>query len=412
LIVEGRLVDALDGVRHGQVELAGDRIVRVGDGLGRASLSFDDRHLIFPGFGDIHVHLRWGEEHKEDFDTATAAALNGGVTFMLDMPNNPRPPVDAAGIAEKRAACGDRPVDIDFYAAVVPGAKPIPSHRHYKAYLGPTTGSLFYENKDDLERTLAGYSGCRIAFHCEDPTVLWSCVDAPTHEERRPSIAELQSGMEILGWSVRLGFRPHIAHVSSPVLARLLLDSTATTEVTPHHLYFDAESRKQAARNQFLKMNPPLRSPEEREQLLRLFLVGGIQMLATDHAPHTVDEKATTNPSGVPHLDTYGGFVAWLLQRGMSPEAAALRCCYLPGRFYGIPSPLIGKTHAESVVGRIAPGYKAHLAILRLDQPWTVRAEDLRTKCAWSPFEGETLPGRVELTIASGRLFKGGYEVT
>lgn len=398
LLVEGPLVDAAEGVRPGQVLIEDGTITRVGADLGRPDLSFGEGHLIFPGFGDLHVHLRQGQPHKETFETGVAAALNGGVCFMLDMPNNPDPPVTAEGLEAKRRAAGEHPVDLDFYAGVGPGTRPF-HHRFYKAYVGPSIGPLFFHDQEDLEETLRHYAGRRITFHCEDPEVMRECAGAAAHEDRRPPEAELRAVETVVALGQKYGFQVHVAHLS--VAGSLELVDGGVTEVGPHHLYFDRENRLQAQRNEWLKMNPPLRSRENRLALLEAFRQGRIDYLATDHAPHTTAEKAADNPSGVPLLDTYGAFVAWLLvEQGFTPEHLCRHCCTLPGMFM------------ERPVGRIAPGYRGHLAVLNLEQPWTVRAEDVRTKCGWSPFEGETLPGRVELTVASGRVFRQGREVT
>ncbi|MEW6278875.1 MAG: amidohydrolase family protein, partial [Candidatus Eremiobacterota bacterium] len=369
---------------------------------GRPDLSFGPGHLLFPGFGDLHVHLRYGQPHKETFQTGVAAALNGGVTFMLDMPNNPDPPVTPEGIRAKREAAGDLPVDLDFYAGVGPETRPF-EHPFYKAYVAASIGPLYFENEGQLEGTLQHYAGRRVTFHCEDPEILRECAGEPEHEDRRPPQAEVRAIETVLRLARRYGFRVHVAHLSTARgLERLRAEpgDKPLCEVGPHHLYFDRENRKKAARSGFLKMNPPLRSPRDRQRLLEGFARGEIDFLATDHAPHTVAEKESDNPSGVPLLDTYGAFVAWLLHQGMPPEHLARHCCLLPGRFMGRP------------VGRLSPGFRGHVAVLNLESPWTVRAEDCRTACGWSPFEGETLPGRVELTVASGRLFRGGLEWT
>jgi dihydroorotase len=147
-------------------------------------------------------------------------------------------------------------------------------------------------------------------------------------------------------------------------------------------------------------MNPPLRSAASRSALLEAFLKGRIHFLSTDHAPHTVEEKKASNPSGVPLLDTYGAFACWLLSQGLSAQALARHACHLPGLFTG------------RKVGRLLPGYRAHLAILDPQRAWRVAADQLQTKCAWSPFEGVELPGQVAYTVASGRVFQGGREVT
>lgn len=409
LILEGQLVDSLwEAPRWGQVEIRGGKIARVGDLGLRPDLKMADHQLVFPGFVDVHVHLRQGDEYKEDFQTATRAALQGGVTCMWDMPNNPVPPRSYDDLQLKRSLVADLPIDIGFYLGVGPGTRPDPRHRHYKAFMGPSIGPLFFHDDQDLAEATQHYAGCRLTLHCEDPVMLRELASQPAHEDQRPPLAEQKAILTALRLGKEHGLRLHVAHLSQPhsldTLERAQSDFApdelglpgVVWESTPHHLFFDRDNRSQFERNAFLKMNPPLRPPAERAALLEAFLAGRIHFLSTDHAPHTVAEKSTSNPSGVPLLDTYGAFACWLLQQGLSPTQLARHACHWPGLFTALP------------VGRLEPGYHGHLAVLDLQQPWTVRAEDIHSKCAWSPFEGVTLPGRVALTVASGQPFRAG----
>lgn len=409
MIVEGKLVDREFGVRHGQVQIHEGRIARVGDLGLKPDLKAADDEIIFPGFVDVHVHLRQGEEYKEDYQTATQAALHGGVTGMLDMPNNPIPPRADADLALKRSLVQGLPVNIDFYLGIGPDTRP-GMNPFYKAFMGPSIGPLYFDNDAQLEEALQHYSGRRVTLHCEDPELLREYANAPTHEEQRAPRAEIEAIKTALRLAKKYGFHVHVAHLTTPESLELLeaFDGPAEAdtglpgavwEATPHHLYFDIENRKRAERNTFLKMNPPLRTPASRAALLEAFLGGRIHFLSTDHAPHTVEEKSTKNPSGVPLLDTHGAFITWLMSKGFTPEQVALHCCELPGKFM------------RHGVGRIKEGYAGHLAILAPVRPWTVRAQEIRSKCAWSPFEGETFPGQVSHTIASGQIFRGGLPV-
>ncbi len=394
LIVEGRLVDSEHGVRHGQVLIENETITKVGDHLGSADLAFSDEHLIFAGFGDVHVHLREGQEDKEDYVTGAAAALAGGVTFCLDMPNNPVPPVDTLTMARKQAKIGDCPIDVELYGAVGPGTKPF-GHPRYKVFMAHSVGPLYFEDNEELLPNLEPYRGCQITFHCEDPKLLRS---GGLHHENRPPEAEVEAVRLAIELTQKLDLTTNVAHLSSAGGLELLkAHPHITREITPHHLFFDTENVSGFERADFIKMNPPLRSPHERVALLNGFKAGQIHFLATDHAPHTIAEKESSNPSGVPHLDTYGAFVTWLIdQQGCSPEHIARHAALLPGRFFG------------KKVGRIEPGYRGDLAVLHMRSPWTVRAGELRTKCGWSPFEGFTFPGRVVATISRGLLFREG----
>lgn len=396
MIIEGKLVH-LSGVEPGQIEIQDGVITAVGQGLGKADLVFDEDHLIFPGFGDVHVHLREGQEYKEDYHTGARAALAGGITFCLDMPNNPVSPVDAQTMQRKREILGEPPLHIGLYAALGPGTKPF-GHDHYKAFLAHSIGPLYFEDLEAVEPALEPYRGCQVTFHCEDPQMLRP--EQSNHEASRPPEAEVRAIEVALDLARKLDLKANIAHVSTAAGLRLILErGGATAEVTPHHLFFDVDNRGKFAQGKFIKMNPPLRTAADREFLRQAFVDGKVDFLATDHAPHTVQEKSTSNPSGVPHLDTYGAFCTWLMkEHGCSPEVICRCAAENPGRFFdGRPR-------------RLEVGQPADLTILNLNSPWTVQAQDLHTKCGWSPFEGFTFPGRVTQTWVGGRCYRDGLE--
>ncbi len=391
MIIEGIYVDDREGPRRGQIEFDQDKILRVGPELGPADHSFGERQLIFPGFGDVHVHLREGQEYKEDYQTGAAAALQGGVCFCLDMPNNPIPPVDRPSYDAKMAKVGRPPLDIQLYAALGPGTRPFGA-AHYKCFMAHSIGPLYFENLAAIETVLSLYRGCQVTFHAEDPEMILE--HAPTHEASRPDQAEPVAIEEAIRLGQLFDLKVNIAHVSTAEGLELVLGAPGVTcEVTPHHLFFDVENRTQFATDKLLKMNPPLRAPRHREALMKAFLEDKIDFLATDHAPHTVEEKKSSNPSGVPHLDTYGAFCTWLLvEKKCDPRVLARATAVRPGEFFdGRPR-------------RLQPEAPADLTVLSLDDPWTVRRDEIKSKCGWSPFEGFTFPGRVAATITAGRL--------
>jgi dihydroorotase len=150
-----------------------------------------------------------------------------------------------------------------------------------------------------------------------------------------------------------------------------------------------------------LQMNPPLRSPSDRLALIEALRSGLVDYIATDHAPHTLEEKAT-GVSGVPLLDTYGAFATWLMaEHNFTAQEIARVCAYNPGRFV---KEFLPAGFGEGY-GVIAPGYVGSLTVLDLNSPWTVLREEMKTKCAWSPFEGFTFPGRVRHTVLQGRVY-------
>jgi dihydroorotase len=404
VIVEGELAD-IDGVRHGQVCIEDGTIVAVGSALGTPDHVFDAGCLVFAGMGDIHVHARQDvtglDNHKETFATASAAALHGGVVHVADMPNNPAAPVDDAGYAakERLAAEADLPVTFTLYAGIGPGTRPLARAVPYKAYMGPSVGDLYFRSLEELDRTLASYRGQAVSFHCEDPALLEQHRAAPTHEARRPPECELSATCFALALIEKYGLAGKLCHYSVGEGLPLIREARArglpvTAEVTPHHLFFDTSMITDRSRP-WMQMNPPLRGPADREALLEALRDGTADYLATDHAPHTVAEKER-GMSGQPHLDTYGPFVTWLLvEKGFPPQRVAAVCSANPGAF-------VSRFCSERF-GRLAPGYVGSLTVLDLRHPSTVRREELRTRCGWSPFEGVTFPGRVAAVFVRGR---------
>jgi dihydroorotase len=405
MIISGQLVSS-KGVRAGQIRFAGDTIDAVGPALGRADFQFGDDCLIFAGMGDIHIHARddvsEAETYKEDFCSASRAALNGGVVHVADMPNNCVAPIDNASYRGKQEHLRRRnvPIDVTLYAGIGPETKPLSFAVPYKVYMGPSVGDLYFTTLELLDQTLAPYRGCDVSFHCEDPVLLESHKRAATHELRRPPECEVSATRFALRMIEKFDLTGKLCHYSVGDGLPLIRDARrrglrVTCEVTPHHLYFDTAGITDANRG-LMQMNPPLRATADRLAMLAALRDGTLDYLATDHAPHTLEEKAR-GISGQPHLDTYGAFVTWLIRaQGFRPEQVAAFCSENPGRF-------VNRYMAPRKFGRIEPGFVASLTVLNLSRPCTIRREDLFTKCGWSPFEGVTFPGSVEAVFVNGR---------
>ncbi len=404
VIVEGTLAD-INGVRPGQVLIEDGTIAAVGTGLGTADHHFGPECLVFAGMGDIHIHARQDvtgrDDYKETFATAAAAALHGGVVHVADMPNNPAPPVDEASYAvkEQLVAAARLPVVFTLYAGIGPGTHPLARSVPYKAYMGPSVGELYFSTLEELDRTLALYAGQSVSFHCEDPILLEAHRSEATHETRRPPECELSATRFALAMIEKYGLVGKLCHYSVGEGLPLIRAARAkglpvTAEVTPHHLFFDTSMLTELNRP-WMQMNPPLRSPADRAAMLAALRDGTIDYLATDHAPHTLAEKER-GISGQPHLDTYGAFVTWLLVvEGFRPERVAAVCSANPGAF-------VNPFRSEKF-GRLLPGYVGSLTVLNLRRSLTVRREDQKTRCGWSPFEGFTFPGSVEAVFVQGR---------
>jgi dihydroorotase len=396
----------LGGVRRGQVRIENGVIAAVGPSLGTPDHVFGEECLVFAGMGDIHIHARedvTGKEcHKETFATAAAAALHGGVVHVADMPNNPAAPIDDGSYDAKLQLLTKTrlPVFFTLYAGIGPGTRPLSHQVPYKAYMGPSVGDLFFRNLDDLDKTLAHYRGKPVSFHCEDPVLLEQHKSAATHELRRPPECELSATRFALAMIEKHELKGKLCHYSvgeglSLIRAAKAKGLPVTAEVTPHHVFFDAATIDDRNRP-WMQMNPPLRAPSDREAMLEALRDGTADYLATDHAPHTIAEK-NRGVSGQPHLDTYGSFVTWLIvEKGFKPERIAAICSVNPGEF-------VNAFNTEKF-GRLLPGYVGSLTVLNLRKPTTIRRENLRTKCGWSPFEGIAFPGSVQNVLVRGAI--------
>jgi len=409
LVVEGNMVptdpEAGSETVPARIEIdtASGLIQAVTTPRGAGDLVLGDEYIIFPAFIDCHVHARedasGAENYKENFRTAGEAAVRGGVAAFVDMPNNPRPPADNDTYRQKRDLAAESSVDVLLYACLGPDTRPLSFPVPYKAYMGPSVGHIFFEDEESLREALAHYHGHFVAFHAELPEILRRHRKALTHAERRPPEAEVEAIDLALRVSENYQIEPHICHLSTAEGLELIRDARdrglkVSCEVTPHHLYYDQDNAGVFARPEYLQCNPPIRSRLDRIALLEGLRSGDIDYLATDHAPHTIDEKES-GASGVTHLDTYGSFVFWLLQEGFSFQQIRRVCAERPGRFLSRFLPLR--------YGKIAAGYAGSLTILKRT-PVTIRRADLKTRAGWSVFEGQTFGGRVSHTIVRGQL--------
>ncbi len=409
LRVEGRIAN-YDGDFFGAIEIdtGTGLIVGVGEVSGKSDIDTTGC-IIFPGFGDLHVHAREDvtgqQNYKEDFTTLAAAAIHGGVTHVADMPNNIVAPVDDAKYVEKERLTTASPIHITLYGGIGPNTSPLTRRVPYKAFMGPSVGDLFFASQEQLEEVIASYRGRNVSFHCEDPVLLEQHRGAATHEARRPAIAEGTATEFALHLIEKYELAGKLCHYSTRdglrkvVLARKR-GVNVTCEVTPHHLFFD-DSMLTDENRLWLQMNPPLRSPEDRLEMIAALRCGDIDYIATDHAPHTIAEKLE-GVSGVPHLDTFGAFTTWLMaEHHFSAQDIARVCAYNPGRWIREFLP----ANSGEGYGSIAPGFIGSLTVVDPAKPYAVTRETIRTKCGWSPFEGFTFPGSVRHTVLRGKVY-------
>lgn len=381
---------------------------------------YDDDFLLFAGMGDIHIHAREDisgkNTYKEDFHSTCCAALNGGVVHVADMPNNPVAPVDDRTYLEKWDLAKKSDVPILMYAGIGPHTSPLSFKVPYKVYMGPSIGELYFKNNQELDVVLEKYKGQWVSFHCEDPEILEKSKEEKTHETRRPVSAEIMATDLALFLIEKYGLKGKLCHYSAgegmaAIAAAKKRGVAVTCEVTPQHLYYSLEKlREKSPREQtFFQMNPPIRFESDRLSLLKGVLSGDIDYMATDHAPHSPEEKEK-GMSGLPGLDTYGPFVTWLmLDQKVPAETIARIASEGPGDFFNeFLSSLNLKSQSFTKwglgFGHLKPSFSASFTILNLKRPFTVTVESLKTKASWSPFLGVTFPGSVADVFLSGRL--------
>ena len=359
--------------------------------------------LAFPSWVDLHTHLRqdpsgkW--DYKETFAHAAEIALRNGFTRLLDMPNTPEACVDAKSLGRKQQLLKrwyDGPVRIQFYAGISPTTHPIQGQQHYKLFMAESVGDLFFDDWAQLEDQVAEYSqipGITISFHCEDPQILEENAHRNLHWERRPREAEILAIGYVLVLCEAYGFHANICHVSTKEGVEMIRDAKAeglqiTAEASPGHLLFNYDKMPNHEL-ELIIMNPPIRAEADNIALLEGLEDGTIDFIATDHAPHTLDEKKQGIP-GLPYLSAMGGIVAHLINIGVDPKTIARTLAYNPRRFLG----------DESIEA---------LTILNMNHEVNHRQLRVRSGERWSPFDYFTFPGRVESVVANNQLEpKGG----
>ncbi len=381
-------------------------ILERGDLSGDPHVVWPDGVFVCPGFIDIHVHCRddpgGSQRYKEDYLSSSQAAIHGGVVLLGDMPNNPDPPSNLESYQRKKKLADQVSlVDVVLYGLLTKGGDCFSSNIPWKCYFGPSVGEIDSWGDNSVTSVLENYRGNRVMFHAEDPRILEESKGADTHEMRRPPEAEVVAIDTILNVCRELNITAHIAHLSTGEGLRRIEQArsegqTVTTEVTPHHLAFDIENRDQWNCGEWLQMNPPLRTSWDREVLREGLLNGSIDALATDHAPHSLEENRQ-GISGVPHLDTFGAYVCQLAAEGFPWETLIARASTRPAELF---SPFI-----EDDFGHLTPGAIASLTVVDPRQQWTLERSAVRSRAGWSPFEGHPFPGKIVETVVRGERF-------
>jgi dihydroorotase len=347
--------------------------------------------LILPAGIDLHVHFREpGMTHKEDFTTGSTAAAFGGISCAFDMPNNIPQTTNIDSLSEKISYIEKKSyIDIGLYAGITnSNLNNIHSLSKkcngFKIYLGSSTNSLKF-GKESLREALNNISKTEkvVLFHAEDEDLLKKNESVEKnladHLKSRPSVCEETSIKDILYASSGLNLKAHICHLSSLEGLELLKKRpyNISCGVTPHHCLLSVE--KIMGSPTFFKVNPPIRTSFDKESLFYAAKNGAVDVIESDHAPHTKEEKDkdfNEAPSGLPGVETSYPLFLYLAKKDfISFQRTIALMCSRPAEIMGIDK------------GKIEVGKDADFIIVDLKDETKIKSENLHYKCDWSPFE-------------------------
>lgn len=402
------------GLVQGDLRISGGKVDAVGNVDRDAGEVVDASNLlVIPGAIDPQVHFREpGGTHKEDIHTGSRACAAGGITAFLEMPNTNPPTTSFEALAQKQQRAAEVSlVGYGFFIGATADNLDVLNQAKgacgIKIFMGSSTGSLLVDRDEDLERIFAGGSRL-IAVHAEDEARLKARyaaygggTDPKVHTEIRDAEAALLATRRAVALSDRYDRRLHVLHMSTKDEAELLRahgkgGGRITCEVTPQHLLLNAPEIYDRLGTK-AQMNPPLRTKEHSEGLWKALLDGVIDCIATDHAPHTLEEKAQgfgAAPSGMPGVETSLPLMLNAAHEGRCTVEQVVRwMCEGPARCYRMR----GK-------GRLEVGYDGDVTLVDLARAEKVGDRGYQTKVGWSPFDGMRLVGWPVATVVGGRF--------
>ena len=420
LIRHGRLINEGQQIET-DILITGDRITRIGPGLRDiADREIDARGCyVMPGIIDDQVHFREpGLTHKADLQSESRAAVAGGITTYMEMPNTvPQTLTQALLQAKYDRAAEVSPANYSFFMGAsndnldeVLRTDPR-TVCGIKVFMGSSTGNMLVDDESVLDQLFA-QAPMLVATHCEKEEIIRDNLaryrtrygdDIPVafHPEIRSAEACYASSSQAVALARKHGTRLHILHISTARELELfdahipLPQKRITAEACIHHLWFSEADYE--SRGNRIKWNPAVKTAADRAAIRKAVIEGRIDIVATDHAPHTRAEKDqpyTQAPSGGPLVQHALVAMLELVREGVfTLEQVVEKMCHAPAQCFQIADR-----------GYVREGYFADLVIVRPDQAWTVTPDNIRYKCGWSPFEGTTFHHQVRATIVSGQL--------
>ena len=375
-------------------------------------------HLI-PGIIDDQVHFREpGLTHKAEIYTESKAAISGGITSFMEMPNT-KPQTLTQELLEEKFQLGDKKSIANF--SFFMGAsnnnlsevlKTNPKHvGAIKIFMGSSTGDMLVDNKKVLEEIFEK-SDCLIAVHCEDEETIQKNLDEAKKKfgedipiEMHPKIRSVDACYKSSSLAVELAkkhnTRLHVFHISTEKELQLftntkpLREKRITAEVCIHHLYFNSNDYK--TKGTHIKWNPAVKEKSDQDALLAALLDNRLDVIATDHAPHTIEEKNNKYlqaPSGGPLVENaLKVMLKFVKEKKITIEEVVEKMCHNPAICFQIEKR-----------GFIKEKYYADLVLVDIEKEYEVTEGKILSKCGWSPFVGEKLNGQVEYTIVNGHI--------
>jgi dihydroorotase len=420
-LIKGAQVYTENGLKKLDVRIENDRIIEIGQDLELNLISGEEEVMAYgkyllPGAIDIHVHFRDpGNPEKEDFKTGTEAALAGGVTFICDMPNTNPSTTNKAGLEAKREAAKKAKCNTKFWLGAtynnLDEIKELikePDVIGVKAYLGSSTGNLLFDNEEYWDK-LFSIPGIQVAVHAEKESIIQEnnlkfkdIEDPEIHSVIRSNDAAEAATRRACEIGFKYNTKLHIAHMSTSEELVVIKEykekgyTNLTCEVCPHHLIFHIGDYHEY--KNFLRVNPPIRSKEDRKALWDDGIgLGLVDMISTDHAPHTVEEKDCNYHvahSGMPGVQECSSLMLNAIHLGKITldDFVRLRSTN-PAKIFNLE----GR-------GVIKEGNFADLMLIDLDADFEIKLEDLKSKCGWSNYVGRKGKGVIEKVWCNGKL--------
>lgn len=415
IVDEGSIVEGDVLIRKGIIERIDPSIsLPVG-----TRLILADNQYLLPGAIDTHVHFRDpGLTDKADFATESAAAVAGGVTSVIDMPNT-LPPALTPELLEEKFGIAAQKSSVNYSFMIGASERNLEDILRadparvaaVKVFFGSSTGDMALKGPEAIERLFVS-SPLLIAAHCEDDARIAENLakarkefgeDIPPamHARIRDEEACLRSSSAAIDLAKKTGARLHLLHVSSACELNQLSSmkpgsyKKITAEVCTHHLFFD--ERDYATLGNLIKVNPSVKSEKDRQALWEALLSGRIDTIGSDHAPHTAEEKARPYlrcPSGGPMIQhTLPAMLSEVVKGHITLEQVVEKMCHNPARIFQIERR-----------GFLREGYFGDAVLVEFNSPWRVRRESLKYKCGWSAFEGRMFPARITHTLVGGQV--------